>query len=133
MIRLATAADMPALIEMARAFHKAHGNSAFDPETTRAFIANALERGCVLFSEGSFLIGFLAPDPGQFGSLVAHEAFWWSSEGKGRDLREAFEAWGRSMGATEIQFSHPWEAKRVGDMLRRAGYVPATKVWRKVV
>jgi len=128
---------MPALVTMAREFHALHGQDhEFDADSAQSFIFNALQRGCVLFSEGSFLIGFLAPDPANFGVLVAHEAFWWSSEGKGTELREAFEMWARwarQAGAREVQFSHPWEAKRVGKILQKAGYEPATKVWRKVV
>jgi hypothetical protein len=133
-IRLATEDDLPELVEMARAFHDAHGQGfPFDEKSAETFIINAGQRGCVLFSEGSFLIGFLMPDPANFNVLVAHEAFWWSSTGKGKALREAFEKWAKAAGAREVQFSHPWEAERVGEVLKGAGYEPATKVWRKVI
>jgi len=125
---------MPALVEMAREFHETYGRGhPFDAASAAQFIGNALQRGCVLFSDDSFLIGFLMPDPANFGVIVAHEVFWWSAEGKGRDLRETFEAWAKASGASEVQFSHPWEAKPVGKMLEKAGYEPAVKVWRKVV
>lgn len=134
MIRAATVDDIPAIVDMARAFHEAHGQDfEFSDESVEKFVAVSIQNGCVLFSERSFFIGFIAPDPANFGRLVAHEAFWWSEEGKGTELRETFEEWAAAMGAVEIQFSHPWDAKRVGKMLQQAGYEPATKVWRKVV
>jgi hypothetical protein len=132
-VRHATASDIPAIVDMARAFSAAHGEDGIDESLTASFVANAIQSGCVLVSEGSFLIGFLAPDPSKGTSLVAHEAFWWSSTGKGQDLREAFEVWAKENGASEVQFSHPWRAERVGRMLEQAGYEPATKVWRKVI
>jgi len=133
-IHAAGPSDIPRIVQMAERFHNAHGQDFdFDPASAETFIANAAQRGCVLVSEASFFIGFIIPDPANFGRVVAHEAFWWSEEGKGKELRETFEEWAKAMGAAEIQFSHPWEAKRVGKMLEKAGYEPATKVWRKVI
>jgi hypothetical protein len=61
-IRLATEDDLPELVKMAQAFHDAHGQGfPFDEKSAETFIINAGQRGCVLFSEGSFLIGFLDP------------------------------------------------------------------------
>jgi hypothetical protein len=132
-VKHADTSDIPRILQMARAFHDAHGEGAFNAEVTQAFIQNALQSGCVLFSRGSFLIGYIIPDPGKGGALVAHEVFWWSEEGKGAEIREAFENWAKQHGASEVHISHPWGAKRVGGMLEKAGYEPATQVWRKVI
>jgi hypothetical protein len=133
-IHAAKPEDIPRIVEMARDFHEKYGEAHdFIEEDAAAFIAASMERGCVLASEASFLIGIVAPDPANFGVLIGHEVFWWSSEGKGTELREAFEEWTKAMGANEVQFSHPWTARRVGAMLKKAGYEPATKVWRKVI
>ena len=117
---------------MGERFHAVKQNRyPFDPSSTATFFSRMIAGGVVFMTEGGFLAGMIGPEPSNARYLVAHEAFWWSEDRSGLRLRKAFEEWAKKNGCSEVQFSHPEGEEVVGRILERAGYEPATRVWRK--
>lgn len=134
MIREATEADIPRLLGFARRFHEAKQDRyGFDAASTEGFFRQVLAIGVVLIGSDGFLAGFALPEPSNSGHRVAHEAFWWSEGRDGLRLRKKFEQWAAAEGCCEVQFSHPEGERTVEKILTRAGYEPATRVWRKAI
>lgn len=131
-LRMATLSDLPALVAMGRRFHEAKQKRyPFRADSTEAFFSKMLSVGIVFIAEDGFLVGFAAGEPSNGRYVVAHEVFWWSEGRSGIRLRKAFEQWAKEMGCDEVQFSHPEGESVVSRLLERAGYAPATQVWRK--
>lgn len=117
-------------MRMGQQFHASSGNGTFSPERMRKFLAGILDAGVIFITDDGFLAGLAAPELSS-DWIVAHEVLWWSEGRCGAKLRKAFEAWASETGCDEVQFSHPAANATVGAILERAGYEPATKVWRK--
>ena len=129
-MRTATVADIPLLVEMMRRFHKAkEARFPFNASDAATSIARIIESGVVFMTEGGFIAGMKASAMTNARHVTAHEILWWSEDGQGRVLRQAFEDWASD--SDDMEISHPHSAETVGAMLHRAGYSPATKVWRK--
>lgn len=129
-MRQATVEDIPALEEMARRFHEKK-QTRYPFKDARAFFEWAMCTGVVFIADDGFLVGAAVPEASNDEYKVAHELFWWSEGLSGQRMRRAFEAWAVDNGCQEIQFSHPAAEIMVGRLLDRAGYEPATVVWRK--
>lgn len=135
MIRLATEADIPRIVEMGRTFYRvAWRNAAYDPEATatmlRAMIGGA---GAVFVSERGMIGGLLAPVWCAPTLLHAVELFWWSRDGQGEALLEAFEDWAREAGAEEVRMSNVCglRGEAVARKLEARGYAPCETSFRK--
>lgn len=134
MVRRATAADIPALVDMARAFHvECEPRFAFDAdhmaqEFERYIAADAAT--CLTHGLG-FIMGVLAPAMSNPAWVVAYEALWWSEDGNGLRLMRAFEEWARDAGADEVKFSHPAGNERAATILTRTGHRPSEIMYSK--
>ena len=103
MIREATMQDMPALLEMAREYHK-----KLDPPWpysgvgVRRFLEAVINSpdGLVLIHKG-FLVGIRQANPLSPKWIVASEILWWGNA----DLFRHFRKW--AQGANEIRYSCP--------------------------
>ena len=118
--RIATAEDIPALIEMGRKFHamSPHKSMAeFDPEafaaTLRTLMADAAHS--VVLTNGTGLIaGMMTPIYFNPSVYMMEELLWWA-EGGGKELLAAFTAVSKAMGARHLYLS-TLEDERVGKM-----------------
>lgn len=124
MIRVADTADLPAILEMAEAFH---GYSPwrvypFDREATEQYAIGIMTAGVILISDTGMIGGLVNPVPFAPSCQVAVELFWW---GDGA-LREAFEVWAKAQGATAVQFSALADDRSpiMARLFGRAGYRP---------
>lgn len=136
MIRAATEADIPAIVEMSRRFYVTTSYSAFaamDDDTVAALSAWLINDGVLLVAEaGGGPVGMagLAITPFMFNRDVttAHEVIWWvnpeaQSAGVGKALLSAIEPACKAKGATAIQMMHLHDSPpQAGEMYLRLGY-----------
>lgn len=113
MIRVATAGDLPQLVEYGRAFYERNRPAwPWDAEafadTMRRLIED--EDGFVAVG-GGFIAGLRQPNPISPGWIIAKEFLWWSEGRNGPRLLAAFRAWASD--AHEINYSCPSDADRV--------------------
>jgi len=122
-VREATLDDMPLILEMGAAFHKAAGNEFdLDTDATAESVAKMMEVGCVLITDRGMIGGTLAPAWCQPNWTYAIELFWWAEDGRGRELLRGFEEWARRCGANELRLT-TLDNLTVADMvLTRCGY-----------
>lgn len=114
MIRAATPADMPALLEMGRAFHaetgheKANDFCTFDPGSFEKTLAILGQAGLLLVKEiGGEAVAMagtdVAPTIYNHDVLLGREVFWYAApafrKGLGRDLLAGLEEIARGRGA----------------------------------
>ena len=133
MIRPATAADIPQLVEWMAKFHEASKTDVpFDPDYTAQFLDGLIRQGIVLMHDHGMIGGMIAPAfcNGQW--RQAHELFWWSERG-GLALLRAFEAWAVAQGAKEARMSSLASLPRADAVLRRKGYAATELSYSKVL
>lgn len=109
MIRAATAADVPALVEMGRQFHAMAPHrpmGEFDPEAVARMLSFmvASPQSLVLTNGEGAIGGVMAPVYFNPGKMLMEEAFWWAAKG-GRQLLAAFCDASESMGADYVSLS----------------------------
>ncbi len=132
-VRQATAADIPALVEMAGRFHEQHERRfGFDADHMARHFASLIEADqfCQIHGKG-FLTGVIVPALSSPDWLTAFEVLWWSEDGNGLRLMRAFEKWAAGRGAREVKFSHPVGNDRAAQILSRTGHVPAEVIYTK--
>jgi hypothetical protein len=138
-VRIATAEDIPSLVEMGRAFHAMSPHKfmgEYMPDAVKAMLA-------FLIASPDGLV--VTNDTGAIGGLVTRvyfcplkkqmeEAFWWASSG-GKELREMFEAESKAMGADFVLMSglENERSEAIGRVFRKAGYVPVERRFVKVL
>lgn len=124
-MRLATAADIPQIIEMTLKFVEAAGTPEVSiPDLTEFSMGliNA-ENGFVCVTDKAFIAGFTAPLYYNKAHIDAHEAGWWSEDGSGLRLLDAFEKWAAEQGANDVVLSTLTTTDdRVLSWLSRKGY-----------
>lgn len=132
MIRRATLADMPRLIEMGQRFASSSeyaGRVEVDPERVAYSVAGMLDNPmAVVLVSGSdatitgMLLAVLYEHPFS-GKLTGSELAWWvepEARGDGIRLLRAVETWAKDAGATRMQMVAPNE--RVAALYERLGY-----------
>lgn len=127
--------DVPDLVRMGRDFHS-YGiwrDHEYAPQAVETFLVNLLDKGAIFRTETGMCGGMLYPHWFSPSALMAVELFWWAKEG-GSELKQAFEDWGREMGAVGCQFSAMADDKLpiMSRMFRRAGYQPVETGFLKV-
>ena len=137
MIRDATEADIPRILEMGAKFFRAmnrHEVGEYSEAAAESTTRLLIENGILLVSENGMVGGLVYPFY-MTGRLTAQEFFWWSEDGKGRELMDAFEKRAKEMGAETIQMIalESLDPQRVGKIYERAGYKPAERSYIKVV
>lgn len=140
MIRRATDADIPRLVEMGRRFLKEspyHRHIAENPqqmaELGRQLMKNA---GGLLISEHdgqiTGMFGFVVYDHFMSGERVAGEVFWWvepEARGDGVKLLRTAEQEARNAGAKAMQMIAPDE--HVAGFYARLGYIPVEMTYQR--
>jgi hypothetical protein len=137
-IREATEADIPALLETLTAFHAASNNHvALCLDTLETTLRNLIASpdGVVLMTDkGSATGGLLHSSWFNAGHRTGAELFWWAPAGDGLALFNALEDWAISNGAQSFGMA-ALEALRpdaVGAVYRRRGYRPVEHSYVKV-
>lgn len=101
MIRPATLDDMPTILALGAEF-LAESPSKWIPLAEDDFAATCATliegAGAIFLSDDGFIGGVLVPCYFNHAYTFAAELFWFARK-EGQELREAFEAWGRNMGA----------------------------------
>ena len=121
--RQAVAADLETVVALCREFHSISlwSNIPFDEDHVTKLAVNTIAAGGVFLVEGGLIAGLVtgtlfAPDV-----LMAAEMIWYAPNGGGQDLREAFELWAVSQGATVSQLTHPVNENLKGFTARMVG------------
>lgn len=133
-VRVATDADIPALVAMAGQFHATHERRFdFDQDHMAAnFEAWVRSPACVVLVHAQgFIAGAVMPSASNPRWLAAYEILWWSEDGGGLVLMRAFEKWACDMNASEVKFSHPASNPTLPRVLVRLGHVPAEIAYTK--
>lgn len=121
---IATEADLPRILEYAKAFHGYSPWSRYpmDEAATEIYARNVMAGGVIILSDTGMIGGLLSPVPFAPDLVVAVELFWW---GDGQ-LKKAFESWARESGAKAVQFSALADDRSdiMARLFRRDGYRP---------
>lgn len=139
MIRLASPADIPAIVRMTAKLHAAAGIVLpMDPRITARFVDGLLASpmGLVLVGGGAEPDGFLAASVGSASismTPVAQEHGWWSEGGDGLRLLRRYETWAREQGCFAARMSTTPNADRANEILERNGFALAEQAWVKVL
>lgn len=124
-IRKATMDDVPAMLEMGKAFHaySPWRDIPLDEAALSDFLSRVMEAGVIFLSDGGMIGGVMNPLYFNPAHRVAAELFWWAKSG-GRDLMARFEEWAAQEGASGIQFSALGDnrSERMELLFIRAGY-----------
>jgi hypothetical protein len=105
--RQANPDDIEYLVYLARGFHdySIWRDAIFDSAAVRDLATALVLQGGVFLTDSGFIAGTIVSLPFSPNVRVATELAWYAPNGGGRELRSAFEQWGRDMGATLVQFS----------------------------
>lgn len=139
MIREATTADIPRLLEMGRKFAdraQLDAHVGYDPhsmvQTFEQMLAN--EDFVIFVGEAGAIGGMIARHPFNYDTRFVDELFWWSEGREGLRLLKAFEDWAGSRGAlVRMTALEAVEPERVGQLYERRGYVPLERAYIRVV
>lgn len=147
MIRRATPADVPALVDMGGRFFASSGMgevTTYDPASIAHTFAQLIEspQGLLLVADDGGIVGMAGAlvFPHYFNQrdLMAQELFWWVDEearqsGVGVGLLNAIEAWAEGMGARSVMMLSlaALEPEKVNRMYAKAGYRPAEQSFIK--
>lgn len=137
MIREATVADIPRIVETAKRFHDAADQPYPLDELHTLSLAHTLvtePHGVVLLTDTALLAGVLSPALLNPNVSQATELLWWSDGRDGGAVRRAFEEWARARGAQAVYLAttETMRGAAVGRLLARGGYVLAETTYRKV-
>jgi hypothetical protein len=130
MIRAATPADIPRLLEMGGKFSaKARliEHVGYDPADMENTFAEMIagEHYAVFIGETGAIGGMKAPHPFNYSHWMAQEMFWWSEGREGLRLLTAFELWASAHCQTVRMITlEAIEPARMGALYERRGYVP---------
>lgn len=134
-IRMVGPDDVPALIEMGKAFYETGKlPGEFDADTFVAFWEASIQegRGVIIMGEREgvpvgTLGALLFADPCN-GALVAQELFWWvNDDARGNGslrLVQAFEAWAKGVGASRVVMTaiYGLREEAIGRIYESRGY-----------
>ncbi len=133
-MRRATVEDIPAIVEMGRAFHSYSpwNHVPYDDDATGLFAANVIQNGVIFLTDEGMCGGVITPFYFAPSFKLAVEMFWWAPK-HGRGLRKAFEAWAQENGATAVQFSalSDKRSEAVNAVYTRAGFERAETAYIK--
>lgn len=139
MIREATIADVPQLVEMGRAFRMSSIYASTVEENIEQMTATATalidHLGVVFVAEdrgGELrgMIGLVKAVHFISGVLTVSEAFWWSDVPvTGLHLFYRALAWARQQGAQKMAMIQPIDKPRVGEICERMGFTCVETCW----
>ena len=97
---------------MAQRFHASQGlRWGLDRARFDTVMTQIAAHGFLMEAPGGFIAGIAAENPISANWLIAKEFLWWAEDGSGPRLMRAFRRWARSIGADEIQWSCPPNAR----------------------
>lgn len=136
-VRIATAHDIPSLVEMGAKFHAMSPHEpvgAYDHAAVARTVRFLIDSpdGLVVRSDTGVLGGYMAPVFFSPSVRMMEENFWWS-QGGGQELRHFFEAEAKAMGAKVVYFT-TLENERIAAIdrvMRRDGYRPVERRYMK--
>jgi hypothetical protein len=131
----ATESDIPAIVGMGREFHAMSPHTmlgAYDETAVANMLRYLIDNGLVMTNGAGCLGGLIAPVYFNPQVAVMEEAFWWS-KANGQELREAFEAEAKQMGAKFCMFStlENDRSAAIDRVMRRNGYTPIERRYMK--
>ncbi len=136
MIRRATDADIPEIVEMGARFlaYSMHRDIPLDREAFAETARLMISGGILLLSDEGMLGGFLVPLYFNPAYVAAAEVFWFAPK-EGSALKAAFEEWAVESGAYAIQFSAIADDRisAVDRIYRRSGFKPVEMAYLKRV
>ena len=105
--RAATTADAPAIAAMALSFIAAspYKDVEVTADSLMPLILSLIEDGIMFVSDNGFITGVVSPLFFAPSVLIASDLAWWSEDGSGEKLREAFEDEAANRGAHAVQMS----------------------------
>ena len=127
-IRRCNQSDEDQIVEWALKFiaYSPYSMVPVDENHIRELFRQLLKDGVVLRGESGFIAGTLSPLFFSPSVLIAAELAWWSENGEGDALREAFHEWARDCGVEATQLS-VFNNQYMGDLSKRLvndGYKP---------
>lgn len=127
MTRPATLADIPALLEMGKAFADEAGVTArigWDDDSVAEMLEGLIlsDDGIVLVSERGMIGGYVAAHPFNRNVRLFVELFWRSEDGQGLALLKAAEAQAEARGATKSVMVAMDGMERTTRLYGRLGY-----------
>lgn len=132
--------DAGDIFRFARAFHQGSvwAHLPFDQAAVARFLVSLEdhEDGILIHHKHGAIGGIVQPLWFCPGVKVAAELFWFSeSNGAGRELLAAFEAWAQERGADYVQMSAMADAHEpaLRRIMRRVGYTPAEIGFAKAI
>jgi hypothetical protein len=128
-IRPASSADIPKLLEMGETFSqkaKLADHVGYDPDSMAETFAALIEGGHPVFIGDSGAIGATSTrHPFNRAHIIAQELFWWSEGREGLRLLSALEEWCavhcHSLRMITLEAVEP---ERTGRLYQRRGYAP---------
>ncbi len=146
MIRVATEADITALVDLGLEMHKESNFSAltFDVEKTKEYVKNLLGYGIVFCSESNgnltgFIAGFLYQPYFSFDYLASDIGLFITKDARGGltapKLIDAFTKWAQEKGAKQVRpgISVGGNIEGVGRLYERMGYSIVGSVFMKEI
>ena len=135
-MRAATLADVPAMIDMARAeFEPRFQLPGGDVERAMAAIAACIVGGGAFIAEGGFVLGTMGQTPWS-AAPVAEEAMLYvrpehRGSGLAQALMEALEGWASAQGATVLRVTAQPGQAAAAALYGRLGFEPAEQAFLK--
>ena len=124
-IRHAGHADIPALVEMGRKFHKASQMPcSFDVEASTGLLGRMIDAdgAVVLITDAGAMGGMLSAAYCDPEWVMAIELFWWAQDRRGLLLLGAFERWAVEKHANEVRMTTLSAISGPEKILARRGY-----------
>lgn len=146
MIRVATEADIPALVDLGLEMHKESNFASltFDVEKTKEYVKNLLGYGIVFCSEANgtvtgFIAGFLYQPYFSYDWMASDIGLFIKKDARGGmaapKLIDAFTKWAQEKGAKQIRpgISVGGNIEGVGRLYERMGYSIVGSVFMKEI
>ena len=125
MIRLATKADIPAIVSMGERFHGASAWSERRYDKLGAEVTASrliIDKRSVIFITDKGMIGGSISQVPFLSIIMAQEAFWWAERGHGLALLRRFEGWAKDMSAEFVCMISLAGDERAEALYQRLGY-----------
>lgn len=137
MIRDATTADIPRIVDMMQRFHAiASQPQEFCRDSMASFMTGLIEApgGIVLICDGGMISGAVTPSPVNAKWLICFELSWWSERARdGVRLMKTFAERAEIMGASEIRFSFRASTPKIGKFLIKSGFTHDEQVYTRLI
>lgn len=136
MIRSATEADIPRLLEMGQRFADKAGlvdHVGYEPDHMANTFKVMIEGHVILVGDSGAIGAMAGPHPFNYGHICAQEVFWWSEGREGLQLLHALEQWARqhchSLRMITLEAVEP---ERTAKIYTRKGFAPLEHGYLKV-